>query len=150
MCCVATAFDASHAFAFSKPAGVACRHLARDFRCSIHDALAARGFPGCAAYDCYGAGQRATALVPEGGDDRMREDVFRTLRLLHELLFQLTEAAKLCPPAAVAAHVAAEIERLDALARLPPAALARLDLQPSRGVVRRLLRRVGRAIVARR
>ena len=60
LCCVATSFEAYEDFAFDKAAGVACRYLMRDCRCAIPDALVERGFRGCAAYDCYGASQRAT------------------------------------------------------------------------------------------
>jgi hypothetical protein len=93
LCCVATAFDASESFAFSKPAGKPCRHLCGN-RCGIHAELIERGMRGCAAFDCYGAGQRATKEAPEAE----RHAAFFVLRELHELLWLLTEAAKLCPP----------------------------------------------------
>jgi hypothetical protein len=57
LCCVALAFDAGPSFAFAKAAGRACRNLAGDNTCRIHDGLAASGMGGCAAYDCLGAGQ---------------------------------------------------------------------------------------------
>jgi hypothetical protein len=57
LCCVVFAFDASQGFGFDKPAHTSCAMLSSDDRCSIHDELLSRGFPGCAAYDCYGAGQ---------------------------------------------------------------------------------------------
>jgi hypothetical protein len=93
LCCVATAFDAGEDFAFSKRAGEKCRHLC-GARCGIHAQLATRGMRRCAAFDCYGAGQRATREVPE----EQRHAAFFVLRELHELLWLLTEAAKLCPP----------------------------------------------------
>jgi hypothetical protein len=49
---------------------------------------------GCAAFDCYGAGQRATREVPQ----EQRHAAFFVLRELHEMLWLLGEAAKLCPP----------------------------------------------------
>lgn len=94
LCCTYLAFDASPAFAFSKPAGVPCPHL-RAHRCSIHAKLEARGFAGCAAYDCRGAGQRATALfracAARGAalSEREKHDVFAVLRELHEALWIL-------------------------------------------------------------
>ena len=72
LCCVAPAFSASADFAIDKGAGQACPHLRRDFRCSIHDRLRPEGFPGCAVYDCFGAGQQV-AQVTFGGRDWRRE-----------------------------------------------------------------------------
>lgn len=89
LCCTHLGFDASPSFAFTKPAGVPCPHLCAN-RCSIHGRLAKRGFAGCAAYDCRGAGQRATALFArEALTDREKHDVFAVLRELHELLWIL-------------------------------------------------------------
>lgn len=131
MCCVATSFDASEAFAFSKPAGVPCRHL-RDTRCAVHAELRVRGLAGCAAFDCYGAGQPVTRSVPED----QRQAAFFVLREVHELLWLLTEAAKLCPPT-LADALRAQVSVLDALG--PDA-----DLAPHRASTRALLARVQR------
>jgi len=60
LCCVASAFDADQGFGFNKPAETACRNLDRNHRCVIHDELRVRGFPACATFDCYGAGQWVT------------------------------------------------------------------------------------------
>jgi hypothetical protein len=68
LCCVAPAFVASTDFALDKEAGQPCPNLAPDFRCTIHDRLRQAGFPGCAAYDCFGAGQRVTQVTFGGLD----------------------------------------------------------------------------------
>jgi len=110
LCCAALAFDRSDLFAFDKPAGTPCLHLApnadrSDFSghaCSIHGELGAAGFAGCAAYDCYGAGQRVTQEL-FGGRSWQREpalatpmfDAFRALREVHELVLLLAVAARL-------------------------------------------------------
>ncbi|HSM95718.1 MAG TPA: hypothetical protein VLT91_06725 [Rhizomicrobium sp.] len=95
LCCVALAFDRSSSFAFDKKAGEACRHLAPDNRCAVHDVRA--GMSGCAAYDCLGAGQRVVQEL--FGGSRVRSaamfDAFRAMRLVHELLLLLREAARL-------------------------------------------------------
>jgi hypothetical protein len=153
LCCVATTFDASEDFAFAKPAGVRCRKLRADNRCTIHAQLLERGFSGCAVYDCHGAGPRVTrAFAREGGSERERNEAFLISRVVHELLWLLTEACKLCPPAQaeLAAELAREIDALDALATQSPCALteravARHDLS-----ARGLLRRVGAALGGRR
>ena len=93
LCCVAPAFAASSDFAFSKPAGVPCRHLAADASCSIHDRLIPSGFPGCVAYDCFGAGQRVVALFGgAGGRSARMLSAYETVRQLHELLWYVTDA----------------------------------------------------------
>ncbi|MGQ0777581.1 MAG: pentapeptide repeat-containing protein, partial [Pseudonocardiales bacterium] len=105
LCCVALAFSASADFAIDKDAGQACPNLGSDFRCGIHTRLRQQGFPGCAVYDCFGAGQKV-AQVTFGGQDWRRAphtaqqmfEVFPIMRQLHELLWYLTEALTL-PPA---------------------------------------------------
>jgi hypothetical protein len=152
LCCVATSFEASEDFAFDKAAGVGCRYLTRDCRCAIHGELVARGLPGCAVYDCYGAGQRATqAFAGKHDAERERNEAFLILRVIHELLWQLTEAAKLCPlHDDLGAQFAREIDTLDAIARGPVPALFEVDLLPHREATRALLRRVGDRLGGRR
>jgi len=92
LCCVAPAFDAEQGFGHDKPAGEPCRNLAADHRCSIHATLVSQGYPACAAFDCFGAGQRVTRQF-DGSDWRKSAltagQMFQTysrLRTLHELL----------------------------------------------------------------
>jgi hypothetical protein len=152
ICCVATSFDASDDFAVDKPAGVGCRYLRRDCRCAIHDELAVRGFRGCTVYDCYGAGPRVTRAFAGSVDADVRNAAFLGLRVVHELLWLLTEAAKLCPAEhhALAAQLTTEIEALDTIARAPMPRLAELDLRSQETAARALLRRVGHALGGRR
>lgn len=144
LCCVALAFDAGGEFAFDKPAGDPCRHLAHH-RCTIHGSSEYDGFAGCKAFDCAGAGQRAVAL--HGGrswqDDLALlaplSETFRHLRRLHELIALLHSAGALTLPDA------AEAERLALLADLTPAEMspalaARLATGPLRGKVHSYLR----------
>ena len=98
LCCVAPAFDAEQGFGYDKPASEPCRHLQADNRCGIHPALVAQGFSGCASFDCFGAGQRATALF-SGEDWRASAaqatrlfETYGRLRTLHELLALATVA----------------------------------------------------------
>jgi hypothetical protein len=145
-------FDASEDFAFAKEAGVGCRYLRRDCRCAIHGELVERGLRGCSLYDCYGAGPRVTrAFAGVHGADRERDEAFRILREVHELLWLLTEAAKLCPAAdALGAQLELAIEALDAIAQGSAAELFEADLRPHRAAARALLRRVGDALGGRR
>jgi hypothetical protein len=90
---VAPPFDAEQGFGFDKPAHTACMHLGKDFRCSIHDRLAEQGFPACASFDCFGAGQRVTAQFAEQGEWSTKPavaaqifDSYQRMRALHEML----------------------------------------------------------------
>lgn len=106
LCCVALAFDRSESFTFDKKAGEACRHLTAANRCAVHGTRARMGMSGCAAYDCLGAGQRVVQELFAG----CREpgpamfDAFRAMRLVHELLLLLREAARLPLSSAQAAQ----------------------------------------------
>ncbi len=102
LCCVAPAFTASSDFAISKPAGQPCPNLLADFRCGIHDRRRPAGFGGCAAFDCYGAGQKVAQHTFAGRDWRSDPELavpmfaaFAVMRTLHELLWYLSEALAL-------------------------------------------------------
>lgn len=121
LCCVAPAFYAVQGFGFDKPAQTACRHLQPDHRCGIHATLDAHGFSGCRAFDCYGAGQRATqACAPDGNWRTSREAaarvfaVYDRLLVLHRLmaLLSLAEAAL---PIPFSARMREKRTELDAL-----------------------------------
>jgi len=97
LCCVVPAFAASADFAIDKPAGRACPNLAADHRCRIHSRLRAKGFRGCAVYDCFGAGQRVVHDLFDGAADPRMHQVFPVVRQVHEWLWYLTEARRLRP-----------------------------------------------------
>jgi hypothetical protein len=96
LCCVAPAFDADQGFGFDKPAHTACRNLAADHRCAIHAELRLRGFPACATFDCYGAGQWVTQHLFGGKSWRTSPELaarmftlYGRVRVLHELMLLL-------------------------------------------------------------
>jgi hypothetical protein len=104
LCCVAPAFSVSADFAIDKPAGQPCPNLREDFRCAIHARLRPRGFAGCAAFDCFGAGQQVTQVTFAGRDWSADPGLaapmfaaFGVMRQLHELLWYLNEALALGP-----------------------------------------------------
>jgi hypothetical protein len=141
LCCVALAFDRSSSFAFDKKAGEACRHLAADHRCAVHGALAREGMSGCAGYDCLGAGQRVVQEVFGGRRERSPAmfDAFRAMRLVHELLLLLREAAGLdWPPAQAAARATLEAALTPDVWTL--ASLSEFERGPMAGQVRAFLR----------
>ena len=148
LCCVVPAFAASADFAIDKPAGTPCPHLRPDFGCGIHDRLRPRGFPGCAVYDCFGAGQKV-AQVTFGGRDwrqapgsaRQMYEVFAVMRQLHELLWYLTEALALRPARPLHGELRRALVQTEQLTRGRPDALAGLDVAAHRSRVVPLLRR---------
>jgi hypothetical protein len=105
LCCVIPPFDAAQGFGFDKPAEVACHHLCADHRCGVHDELIPRGFEGCVAFDCLGAGQRLTAMALErfgSADWRARPEVARWLFAVYPRLREAQEwLARLSLAAAV-------------------------------------------------
>ena len=123
LCCVAPAFSSSADFAIDKPAGRPCPNLAPDFRCGIHAALRPSGFPGCVAYDCFGAGQRVSRELFAGADWRADPAVapamfatFSVVRQLHELLWYLGEALALAATGPLHAELRVARDATDALA----------------------------------
>ena len=101
LCCVGPTFYADQGFGFDKPAHTPCANLRADFRCAIHDELGVRGFPACATFDCYGAGQRVTQQLFGGKSWRSSPDLaprmfdaYYRYRALHELMALLELAAE--------------------------------------------------------
>jgi hypothetical protein len=132
LCCVAPAFAASADFAIDKPAGHACPHLQRDSRCGIHADLRERGFPGCTVFDCFGAGQQTVQVTFAGGGRDWHADpevfaAFGVQRLLHELLWYLTEALAIPAAAPLQRELAAARERVARLTAADAAELAAVD-----------------------
>ena len=141
LCCVAPAFAASADFAFSKPAGVACRHLAADASCTIHDRLIPSGFPGCVAYDCFGAGQRVVALFGGGPRSAPMLSAYETVRQLHELLWYVADALSRPPAAPVHAAIADARRAIEAAIAGGPSSIEATDPAAHRATVAPLLRR---------
>ncbi|SES84482.1 pentapeptide repeat-containing protein [Geodermatophilus poikilotrophus] len=135
LCCVAPAFAASADFAIDKPAGHACPNLRDDDRCGIHADLRERGFPGCTVFDCFGAGQQ-TVQVTFAGAPHWRDSperaaavfaAFGVQRLLHELLWYLTEALALPAAAPLHRELAAARGRVERLTAADAGELAAVD-----------------------
>ena len=141
LCCVVPAFAASSDFAFAKPAGVACRHLAADASCSIHDRLIPSGFPGCVAYDCFGAGQRVVALFGgAGGRSARMLSAYETVRQLHELLWYVTDAQSRAAAAPLHGALAEARAAIEAAVAGGPSSIEATDPAAHRATVAPLLR----------
>lgn len=156
LCCVLPAFAASADFALDKPAGTPCPNLGDDFRCGIHDRLRDRGFPGCAVFDCFGAGQQVAQVTFAGHDWRDRPEllaamtaVFPVVRALHELLWYVTEAVALRPDDTLVAELERAREAVRELTRATPEVLRALDVDALRREVNPVLARASELIRGR-
>ena len=150
LCCVALPFSASADFAIDKDAGDPCPHLRTDFRCRIHSQLRERGFPGCAAYDCYGAGQKITQSTLAGLDWRQNPQIAQRmfavvpiLRTLHELLWYLADALTFDAARSLHPELRQARDELERLADQGPDALLALDIRACRRDVGAPLDRAG-------
>ncbi len=146
LCCVAPAFDAVQGFGYDKPAQVACRHLRADFRCVIHDELAARGFPACAVFDCHGAGQRVTQQLFAGCSWTASPQIARRMfaaygkyRVLHELM-ALLETAIQRVPAGDATRLQERLRQINSLCESGAALEATVRVELIRSNTLQLLR----------
>ncbi|MBV9650925.1 MAG: pentapeptide repeat-containing protein [Pseudonocardiales bacterium] len=155
LCCVAPVFAASADFAIDKPAGQPCPHLNAKFRCGIHNSLRERGFPGCAVFDCFGAGQHVTQLTFGGADWRASPaiatsmfTVFMVLRQLKELLWYVAEALTLLPTGPLRDELVLAGDTIAWLTDAGPDELAVVDVIPHRQHVGALLARVSQAMRA--
>jgi hypothetical protein len=163
LCCVVPAFTRSADFAISKPAGQPCPNLGPDSRCAIHAGLRDRGFGGCAAYDCFGAGQQTVQVTFGGRDWRSSPGLaaqmfaaFGVMRQLSELRWHLVQASELLSPGGPAGSlsaIGALREELSGALRAArgyasgtPEMLINLDITAHRDAVGELLRRVSAAV----
>ncbi len=155
LCCVAPAFAASADFAIDKAAGHACPNLQADFRCAIHARLRQQGFPGCAVYDCFGAGQKVSQ-VTFGGQDWRRDrrtaqqmfEVFAIMRQLHELLWYLTEALSLQAARPLHGELRLALDETERLTHNSAESLMELDVTAHRRGVNALLLRASERVRA--
>ncbi|MFG1840712.1 pentapeptide repeat-containing protein [Micromonospora sp. NPDC049175] len=152
LCCVVPAFARSADFAIDKPAGRACPNLGPDHRCGIHTELRQRGFPGCTVFDCFGAGQQVAQVTFGGRDWRdapetlpAMAEAFAVLRPLHELLWYVTEALALRPPADLRDELVRARAETAALTEGDPARLRTVDVAAHRDRVNPLLSRASDA-----
>jgi hypothetical protein len=152
LCCVLPPFAVSTDFAIDKPAGRPCPNLAGDDRCTIHDRLPERGFPGCVTFDCFGAGQQLVQVTYAGRDPRPEPGaaaVLDAMRQVSELLWYLAEALAQPAAAPLRAELAAARHEARALRDATPAELAALDTAALRRRAGGLLRQVSTRVRAR-
>lgn len=148
ICCVALYFSKFEGFPQDKVAGKACSHLSKDFKCSIHQDLSKKGFKGCIAYDCLGAGQKVAQVTYKGVDWKQASnpeifDVFLVMRQLHEMLWYLTDASLQKLESALKESIDKMILKLETVTKQDSTTLLALDIESYRDEVNQLLRQVG-------
>lgn len=142
LCCVLLPFQRESGFGITKGSGTPCHHLQPDDGCGIHDSLREAGWPGCAAFDCFGAGQQVSQVTYGGRSWRDHDDlgemaaVLSVMRQLHEMLAHLTEVQRRSP----ADDAAAMRDELLALTHADAQTLLRADLDEVRARVSPALR----------
>ncbi len=146
LCCVALPFAKTADFAIDKSYAEPCPNLNDDFRCQIHDRLRESGFRGCTVYECFGAGQKTSQGTFKGVSWRADPanrlpmfEVYSVQRVLHELLWYLTEVRD--HPSARPLHAALDeaLSETRRLTELDVESLLRLDYDEHRADVSSLL-----------
>ncbi len=155
LCCVAPAFAVSADFAIDKPAGRPCPKLRPDFGCNIHDGQREQGFPGCAVFDCFGAGQQVVQATFGGRNWRQAPElassmfaIFPIMRQLKELLWYLAEASTLLPNGPLRDEVERAQEQTEVLVSARPEELGGFDAAAHRQQFGPLLERVSEVVRA--
>jgi uncharacterized protein YjbI with pentapeptide repeats len=143
LCCVLLPFRREGgAFGADKDSGTPCRHLDARDRCTIHDSLRERGWSGCQAFDCFGAGQQVSQVTYGGQSWRDADDlgemaaVLSVMRQLHEMLAHVGELLRRSPTPAAAE----QYDELMALTHADPETILLADLDRMRSHVSEVLR----------
>ena len=143
LCCVLLPFHRDGGFGVTKQSGDACHHLDPRDRCGIHATLREDGWPGCTAFDCFGAGQHVSQVTYGGRSWREQGDlgemaaVLSVVRQLHEMLAHLAEVERRSP----SEDASAMRDELLALTHADPTTLLTADLDEVRGRVSPALKR---------
>ncbi|MZQ98965.1 MAG: pentapeptide repeat-containing protein [Acidaminobacter sp.] len=153
LCCVALHFSASEGFPLDKAPGKPCPHLMADFKCEVHDSLAARGYKGCIGFDCLGAGQRLTGVTFPSQSwraapklSRPMFEAFVVMRHLYELLWYLSEALERCEGKRLRRALQEALIETDSLTFLDPEALVKIDVNALRAGANEFLIEVGEQV----
>lgn len=149
LCCVALYCAKSDGFPSNKPAGKPCEYLLNDFRCAIHAELKERKMKGCLAYDCFGAGQKATQLYPQDVNwlthPKQANEIFNVFHILfqlHHYLWYLLEAMKAVEDESKILEIERLIDEILRVTVLDPRGLIDYDPQEVKSSVDQILKEV--------
>lgn len=135
LCCTALYFSKLDGFPADKSAGTPCVHLNEDFRCAVHGQLGAMGLKGCAAYECFGAGQQVSQVTFAGKSwpaepsvAGVMFDAFLIMRQLHEMCWYLYEALQFRPNLPMREEMDEALRRTERIAQYDSRSLIEFDL----------------------
>ncbi|MFP7298405.1 pentapeptide repeat-containing protein [Neobacillus niacini] len=146
LCCVALPYSKSADFAFDKDGGTPCRNLQTDYLCGIHKDLRNKGFRGCSAYECFGAGQKVSKVIYRGIDWLSNKeiaqemfDVYPIVQQLHEMLWYLNEVLTIDAAKSIHKEVKQIIKDTENLINKSPKYILSIDVADHRAKVNKLL-----------
>lgn len=146
LCCVALPYAKSADFATDKDGGSPCRNLQSNYLCSIHTDLRKKGFRGCSAYECFGAGQKVSQVTYNGKDWRTNKNtaqemfaVYPIIQQLQEMLWYLHEVLMIQAAKSIHKDVQQMIEETEALTFHSPEMILTIDVGGHRANVNKLL-----------
>ena len=146
LCCVALPYAKSADFAFDKEGGIPCRNLQSNYLCGIHSNLRNKGFRGCSAYECFGAGQKVSKITYNGKDWRTNKDVskemfevYPIMQQLHEMLWYLNEALMNDAAKTIYKELILCFAETEELSYKSPEIIKSIDVSEHRSQVNRLL-----------
>jgi uncharacterized protein YjbI with pentapeptide repeats len=155
LCCVALPYAKSADFAFDKDGGAPCRNLLSNYLCGIHNELRNKGFRGCSAYECFGAGQKVSQGTYNGKDWRTNKevaqemfDVYPIMQQLHEMLWYLNEALTIDAAKSIYKELHYCLIETEELTGKSPGFILSIDVNEHRAKVNTLLIRTSELVRA--
>ena len=149
LCCVSLYCTKTDGFPANKEAGIPCAYLDSDYGCNIHSKLSEKNYKGCIAYDCFGAGQRATQLCLTNGtwktNSKQADMIFDTFMIvfqLHQMLWYLVEAFELTSDNKLKTTIDELIQENEQIAELLPENYLKTDLSAYRLKVNTVLKQI--------
>jgi Uncharacterized low-complexity proteins len=156
LCCVALYYSKQDGFPQDKSAGTPCLKLDAGFRCSVHEKLGELGLKGCAAYECFGAGQQVSQVTFAGESWRsqpasagMMFRVFLILRHLYELCWCISEAISYEPEKPMKEALRKAFGEAEHITEFSPEELLSFDLPRLATQIIALLREVSASVRGR-
>lgn len=153
LCCVALPYAKSADFAFNKDSGTPCRNLQPNYLCGIHKDLRNKGFRGCSAYECFGAGQKVSQVTYKGKDWRTNKavsqemfDVYPIVQQLHEMLWYLNEAITFEVAKPILKELQVSINETEELTKQSPDDILTINVTEHRAKVNQLLIRTSELV----
>jgi uncharacterized protein YjbI with pentapeptide repeats len=155
LCCVALPYAKSADFAVDKDSGTPCHNLQSNYLCGIHNDLRNKGFRGCSAYECFGAGQKVSQSTYNGKDWRTNKDiaqemfdVYPMMQQLHEMLWYLNEALTIDAAKPIYNELHYCLVEIEELTGKSPEFILSIDMNEHRAKVNKLLIRTSELVRA--